>query len=539
MIEIEEGRENLYDKSYMKYADDDTVKYKDVVMSLDHVKSLVCNGKGVGIERLYELCVETWNNDIELNPFLAKRLLKAEHNNKTELFLMNYLEQGFTNINPFPENEELYNKLKELFSEDNRFHGRIPQITPNIASVLETYPDVNEEDLKEIVRKFQINPVKNLINSGIIKADAVNLFCFLPMDSIIKMTGNKEMCQMVSFLITKGIEKDDKTLTNLAKWISAHTNTNMSLIRELFEERNNICVTPEMTIDGVKTQLAMTESVDEVKRIEKAYKACGFKLKDCKCLLKDKETKYDKFRMRILKADDPLQVMLGELTDCCQSLGEAGETAMMFGLTNDHAGFFVIENRNTGKLYAQAECWEWDEETLVFDNIEYANDAEIDLYKDALGQYLLNSPYKTIIMGCGYNTLNNGYFERAIDVTPHVTAKDIYIMSYEKDAEIPGGKDEKELLKISSIEKAEELLNSGKVTYYDYLYSDVDDGKGTVYLKKDGLVSEYFGIPVSEQIRDKAEAISNLKSGSMMEKFAALVYEHNDTIEEEEDYEKD
>ena len=60
----------------------------------------------------------------------------------------------------------------------------------------------------------------------------------------------------------------------------------------------------------------------------------------------------------IMDGQDPRQVMLGYDTNCCQHLNGAGETAMMYGLANPDAGFFVIEDKETGKILAQAETWE-------------------------------------------------------------------------------------------------------------------------------------------------------------------------------------
>ena len=536
MIIVEEGREDLFLKDYMKYVEDNEgpVVYKDKEIPLSSVKAIVCDKRSSGIkpERLYELCTVMNEENINITPFSAHQMLKAEHNGKTDIWIEKYKETGISSISYNSENEYL-SELNRLFSEDKRFRGRIPQITPYIASVLNFY-SCDKEVCSEIVSKFQINAVKGIVDSGINKMDAVHLFCALPIDNLIKITGKHELCETISSLLSKSVKKDNEGYKNIALWMANHPETNIQTIRDLYDNRDNVYIDKDMTVDAVLTKMSVSEGMDEVRRIEKAYKKCGFKLNDCKCLLKDNPTEYGRYKARILDGKDPYQVMLGELTNCCQCLGDAGETSMMYGLTNEHAGFFVLENKKSGKLYAQAEIWEYDEDTLVFDNIEFANDAEISQYKEALGAYVLNSPYKNIIMGCGYNGLNNGEFERAPAVTPHVTPYDIYVMSYEEDAEIPGmsEEDEKECLEISSVEKAKELLDSGKVTYYSYLYSDVDDGKGTVYLKKNGKVSDYFNIP---EDRQKSGFIMGLKTGNIMEKALSVMIENNEDYENEEE----
>ncbi len=502
MIIIEEGKEHLFDRSYMKYAEDEDnlMRYKDRNLPLDYVKNLflTSHAKGIPEVRMYELCIKAYDEYPNMSPFAAEKLLKAEHNGKADLFLEEYPLKGNVKWEDHPENDEDLNRLNELFTNDNRFHGRIPQITPMIAATMEYYKENGlRRTPEEIVAKFQLNPVRTLMNSGIPKADAVNLFCFFNTDQIIRLTGKNELCEMVSALIAKGIQKKDRNLINTAAWMANHPDTNISLMREIYEEKKDLDIHPDMTVEAVQTRLSYKDSLSEVKQVEKAYKDCGFKLSNCKCNLKDNPTEYGRYRGRILEGTDPLQISLGNLTECCQRLGDAGESAMMYGLTNDHAGFWVLENKSSGKIYAQAEVWEWNEDTLVLDNIEFANDAEISQYKDAIGEYVLNSPYKNIIMGCGYNGLSSearGLLKRAPAVTPHVTPYDVYVMSYEDDAEVQDGKDEDKVLCIKSVDKAKELLDSGYVTYYDYLYSDVDDNKGTVYLKEDGMASPYFGI---------------------------------------------
>ncbi len=539
MIEIEEGREDLYDRSYMRYADDPdkVVRYKGQEIPLDYVQMMFeCSqSRGIAANRMYDLIISAYSEYPAMTPFGAQKFLKAEHQGKADLFLEDYPVQGNIKSGEMPNDTEDLQRLNELFSEDSRFRGRIPQITPMIAATMEYYKENGiRRSPEEIVAKFQLNPVRNLMNSGIPKADAVNLFCFFDTDQIVRLTGKTELCEMISALVAKGAQKKDRSLIRAAAWMANHPDTNISLMREIYEERKNLDINPDMTVEAVQTKLSYKDSISMVKKVEKAYKDCGFKLRNCECLLKDKPTEYERYRGRILEGTDPLQVSLGELTNCCQALGDAGESAMMYGLTNSHAGFWVLENKNTGKIYAQAEAWEWDEDTLVLDNIEFANDAEIGQYKEAIGEYILNSPYKNILMGCGYNGLSSearGQLRRAPDVTPHVTPYDVYVLSYEDDAEVQPGKDEDVVLEIKSVEKAKKLLDEGVVTYYDYLYSDVDDNKGIVWLKENGIVEPYFGIPYE---RSAAVAKENLQYGNIVEQVMGFMSDY----EEEEELEK-
>jgi len=101
-----------------------------------------------------------------------------------------------------------------------------------------------------------------------------------------------------------------------------------------------------------------------------------------------------KFRGRMLRVDDPLQLFVGDMTGCCQRFGDVGEGAMLHGATEKNGGIFVIEeideNGNAIKLVAQSWTWRNDD-VMCFDNIEvkgdrltYEEQAEVlQIYKDA------------------------------------------------------------------------------------------------------------------------------------------------------------
>ena len=78
---------------------------------------------------------------------------------------------------------------------------------------------------------------------------------------------------------------------------------------------------------------------------------------------------------------------------------------MMFGLVHSRAGFWVMEDTKTGKILAQAEAWldDQNESTLVFDNIEFADDKDVSNYRDAIGAWCEKCQYQNVIMGNGYN----------------------------------------------------------------------------------------------------------------------------------------
>ena len=394
--------------------------------------------------------------------------------------------------------------LRDMFSHAPKFRGRLPGVLPQMAAVCDRFGI----DPELVFNKFNIQNYQRFSAIGLPKAEVIILATLLSPAEISAVGNNFEVASMVSSLLeeSRGRGRIKNAYDAAAHFIAGHSTSDTELLRKVCKNPEKFDIKSETTIDGIKSMSTLSDAEKEVKKIEKAYKKPGFKLKDCKCLLKDKEITVGKYRAHILKGTDPRQTMLGYESMCCQHLGDAGETSMMYGLTNEHAGFWVLEDAKSGKLYAQGEVWEANGDTLVFDNIEFANDAELNQYLEPIGLYLVNSPYKNIAMGCGYNELvYGGAFKEAPNFTPSVTPHDIYVMSYEEDMWVADNKNEDEMCHIPSVEKAKEMLESGKATYYDYLYSDVDDNKGLVYLKENGRVAEYFGIKPEIQEEDPAK----------------------------------
>ena len=159
------------------------------------------------------------------------------------------------------------------------------------------------------------------------------------------------------------------------------------------------------TLNEIKKILLEMESLKEFEKVQKKYN-----FSELKCSIENTEVQNGDQLAFILDANSPKQATLGYDTHCCQRLGGAGESAMMYGMLAENAGFWAIEQKN--KIVAQAEIWTGlldGKEVLVFDNIELANDRDFNLIRKTLEKWLENSSYKNIIMGTGYNVLSHGY----------------------------------------------------------------------------------------------------------------------------------
>lgn len=70
-----------------------------------------------------------------------------------------------------------------------------------------------------------------------------------------------------------------------------------------------------------------------------------------------------------LPANDVRGLFLGEIVDCCQSIGKVGEVCATSGFKSEHEGFYVIENAK-GRIIGETWAWRGQHGELVFDSLE-------------------------------------------------------------------------------------------------------------------------------------------------------------------------
>ena len=473
------------DMLYFAISRHDNIQYQGIVIPSAYVRELAENpsAKGISFKRLLDLSKECFEKGILLTPLSARKIAKLEHKGKVGKFISDYKDYGFVK-NPGKISEKKKEELSGMF--EKKF-GRAPQVLPQIAAMC----DVFSIPTKNAVEKFSIQNMRSLLSAGISKAEAVLLYTHLNEQQLQRVARDLYVSQMVSTLILKSLKKQDESLLRGALWIANHSDTNKDFLKKVYDKVSELSITESTTIDQIKTQFNNKKAESEVAKIEKAYKKTGFKLKNCVCELRKTQSSTERYSATILEGNDPRQVMLGYDTDCCQHLGEAGESAMMHGLLHPKAGFWVVTKSDSGKVVAQAEAWELNENTLVFDNIEFANDAEIDQYKEIIGKWVRESAYENIIMGCGYNEFGDDSFEYAGAVVPPVTAYELYVLSYEEDCDA-----REEICCLPSEDRARELMEQGTITYFDYVYCDSE--RDAVYLKRNNRVAEFFNAERSE-----------------------------------------
>lgn len=479
---IEEGKEHQIFHSPIR--DEDTIVYKNTEIPASHLHKLmpdVCTSmNGVSAERILTLAKKTYDAGIILTPISAKKLAKMEHKGRADEFIENYKIAGLTKC-PETGKKETEEILKVIFGEQKRFHGRTPQILPQIAAACDYY----KRPKAVAAEKFSIQYVRELLSLGLSTTEVFLLYTSLSEQQLSDISHDLYKAQMISTLLDKAYLKKSTEHYSAAMWIADHVDTDLKLLEKVYNKADELDLHKSTSVDALKTQFNNLKATSEVKKIEKAYKKCGFKLENCVCDLHKTVSTTDRYKAEILEGTDPRQVMLGYETDCCQHLGEAGESAMMHGLLHPKAGFWVVTKKDSGKVVAQAESWELNKDTLVFDNIEFANDAEIDQYKEIIYKWVSECKYSNVIMGCAYNALSSNHFKSAGAVVPPVTAYELYVLSYEEDCDA-----REEICHLKSEEEARMLMETGKITYFDYVYCDSE--RNSVYLKENNKMADFF-----------------------------------------------
>lgn len=195
---------------------------------------------------------------------------------------------------------------------------------------------------------------------------------------------------------------------NVINWVVAHRRSNAKFLMQViknFDYLSTLIDINSANVREIKRALVDCRGNLEFERIKRIYKFSTLSSSIQLCEVYNGEQK-----AFVLDANSPLQAVLGYETHCCQHLGGAGESAMMYGLLASNAGFWAIEEKD--KIVAQAEIWLGlldGKEVLVFDNIELSNDRDFNLVRGTLEKWLESSSYNNIIMGTGYNVMSHGY----------------------------------------------------------------------------------------------------------------------------------
>lgn len=361
--------------------------------------------------------------------------------------------------------------LREEF--ERCFHGHAPKYSDAFADVAASIHLPHEK----IVVSFDVKLYQAALQRGVSHVSAMLLLTFFGKDDVRKIISGPKgnlISECVADYYRRG--SNNENYADTIRWL-AETKCGNKSLKLAYESRHVIHMCPGDSVDKLLRQTELAEAYFEYDKIKHAYPR--FAIEDCSFNLKYCTVENDNQTAFIMKPDDMRMVMLGYMTYCCQHLGGAGESAMMHGLVNENAGFWAVEDKRTGKIIAQAEVWETENNTFVFDNIEFADDRSISLFKDIIGRWLSECQYDNVYMGTGYNELAEKLMAEGVGTIcagkkPPITPFELYVLD---DS-------------INSMDEARAKYAHG-ADYDDiHIYSDADER--CVELKRNGVVCNFF-----------------------------------------------
>lgn len=164
------------------------------------------------------------------------------------------------------------------------------------------------------------------------------------------------------------------------------------------------------------------------------------------------------------KHNDLTVVNLGEITNCCQTIGGMAQSSVIEGIINPYSGFISIQKDN--KIIAQSWIWlALDKKTLILDSIETKFTDEVKDITQTISEWGYNIPYDLVI-GSQYtkvdtNILNENNFKliKNNDFNTMQSFYDYHDNSLKYRDLTPKGKVELEISNISSKYLLEDLDN--------------------------------------------------------------------------------
>jgi len=305
--------------------------------------------------------------------------------------------------------------IKKNYSLNVSIYNSNYNYEPSIDIVNNIYKDYKNKTKKEYIEMIS-NPLQLLHNfsnlSPIVLQSIFNSETFKKTHNqnifeiqnlVIPMLGKREYIKII-----KIIKKDIK---DISKYITEDVERFFSLIQNIKSSEEYDLAIKSLIGDGstnvfrtIKFALGYIKNFNDISNWMEFAKP-----KDPAIFAPNLEA--ESFRFTVLEDKDPRHFSIGVETNCCQTIGGAGEAAAVDSFINPYAGVLLLESKDTKGWQLAAQSYfhyvelEDDEKGIILDNIEaggLAHSHKKEFYRDAyaiLGDYLSKSGFK--LVGCG------------------------------------------------------------------------------------------------------------------------------------------
>lgn len=318
-----------------------------------------------------------------------------EHVDTSSIRYTAYKESRLGNSNA----EEFLQKAKTAF--EKKFHGHAPRVLKEYMLGQLLYEDYNSKNVKDstlerIVDNFNQTSVQTI-------AAFKNPLLFAISDKLNFREVREDHISIFGAYLYPDAMSNFQT-NGFIEWYKAHNDISPADLTKILVglwDYPDVMFDKDTSIKDTVNMVQNQKGVEDCKEFEYEY---NYSFKDNDLAIRGRNivaTQGD-LKMYMLAADDYRNFTVGYDTHCCQHYGGAGSSCVWKLTTDPYAGVVVIERK--GKILAQGFVWTDEaKDTLVFDNVEFADDRKVSQFNDLFAVWSQSMPYKNIHVGVGYN----------------------------------------------------------------------------------------------------------------------------------------
>ena len=203
----------------------------------------------------------------------------------------------------------------------------------------------------------------------------------------------------------------------------------------------------------------------------------------------------DEYICEMIRLDDPIALVIGKLTDCCQELGNAAESCMTHSAVDKTGRIFYIRDKE-GRPIAQSWVWR-NQNVLCFDNIEIPEKAFTNAVRNGISREQFTDTIYVLYQRAAQELMEKDEVEfRKLLEEGKITEEQYEALKLGKVTVGTGYNDIKESLKRNAVKDSGKLVEplpytspiNGSHHLYDH---DHLEGQYIVAGKQDVIASDY------------------------------------------------
>lgn len=203
----------------------------------------------------------------------------------------------------------------------------------------------------------------------------------------------------------------------------------------------------------------------------------------------------DEYICEMIRLDDPMALVIGKLTDCCQELGNAAESCMTHSAVDKTGRIFYIRDKE-GRPIAQSWVWR-NQNVLCFDNIEIPEKAFTNAVRNGISREQFTDTIYVLYQRAAQELMEKDEVEfRKLLEEGKITEEQYEALKIGKVTVGTGYNDIKESLKRNAVKDSGKLVEplpytspiNGSHHLYDH---DHLEGQYIVAGKQDVIASDY------------------------------------------------